>query len=163
MRAVHDRDLGQDRSQRLADTAECPPDASEVVRLTKEASYIVGLVARRYAACGVALEDLVAAGNVGLVLAAHRFDARKGAQFSTYAVWWVRKEILEAIGSERFMIRVPRYASDLRRRALEDGEAGFSVRSDGPNRPSSRSCRRRFRDDDSRALEERIADPGRFS
>lgn len=162
MRAVHDRDLAQDRSQHRADTAGCPPDASEVVRLTSEASYIVGLVARRYAACGVALEDLVAAGNVGLVLAAHRFDARKGAQFSTYAVWWVRKEILEAIGTERFMIRVPRSASDLRRRVLEDGEAGFSAR-------QVRRAEQTFvpvvsldtsRDDDSRTLEERIADPG---
>jgi RNA polymerase primary sigma factor len=162
MRAVPDCDLGQDQSQRLADTAGCSPDASEVIRLTKEASYIVGLVARRYALCGVALEDLVAAGNVGLVLAAHRFDARKGAQFSTYATWWVRREILAAIGTERFMIRVPRYASELRRRVLEDGEAGFSAR-------QVRRAEQTFfpvvsldtsRDDDSRALEERIADPG---
>jgi RNA polymerase primary sigma factor len=162
MGAVHDRDLCQDRSQRRADTAGLRRDASEVVRLTSEASYLVRMVARRFAARGVALEDLVAAGNVGLVMAAHRFDARKGVQFSTYAVWWVQREIMEAIGKERLLIRIPRYASELRRRVLEDGAAGFSAR-------QIRRAEQTFvpvlsldasRDDDGRTLEDRIADPG---
>jgi RNA polymerase primary sigma factor len=161
MGPVHDRDLCQDGNQRRADTVGCPRGASEVVRLTHEASYIVRMVARRYAAYGVAIEELVAAGNVGLVLAAHRFDAQKGVQFSTYAAWWVRKEIVDAIGKERLIIRVPRYASDLRRRVLEDGEAGFSerqvLRAELTFMPVLSI--EASRDDDGRTLEDRIADP----
>jgi RNA polymerase primary sigma factor len=162
MEAAHDLDLGQGRSQRGAGTAGCPRDASEVVRLTSEASYLVRMVARRYASSGVALEDLVAAGNVGLVVAAHKFDARRGVQFATYAAWWVRKEIVEAIGKERLLIRIPRHASELRRHVLDDGAAGFSAR-------QIRRAEQTFfpvvslnesRDDDGPTLEERIADPG---
>jgi RNA polymerase primary sigma factor len=162
MEAVHDRDLGQGQSQRRAGTAACPRDAGEVLRLTSEASYLVRMLARRYAASGVAFEDLVAAGNVGLVVAAHRFDARKGVLFSTYAAWWVRKEIVEAIGKERLLIRIPRHASELRRHVLDDGAAGFSAR-------QIRRAEQSFfpvvslnesRDDDGRTVEERIADPG---
>jgi RNA polymerase primary sigma factor len=161
MEAVHDRDLGQGQSQRRAGTAAGPRDASEVLRLTSEASYLVRMLARRYAASGVAFEDLVAAGNVGLVMAAHKFDPRKGTQFSAYAVWWVRREIVEAIGRERFLIRAPRYAIELRRRVLEDGHAGLSAR-------QVRRAEQTFvpvvsldaaRGDDGWTLAERISDP----
>jgi RNA polymerase primary sigma factor len=162
MRPLPDCDLGQDRSPRRAEAAGCPLDASEVSRLTSEASYIVGMVARQYATRGVAFEDLVAAGNVGLVGAAHRFDAQRGIQFATYAAWWVRKEIVEFIGKERLLIHIPRYAFALKRRVIEDGDAGMSAR-------QVRRAEQAFvtvvslntsRGDDGETLEDRIADPG---
>jgi RNA polymerase sigma factor (sigma-70 family) len=146
-------------------TAQCQPDASEIARLTNEASYIVGMMARRYASRGIAQEDLVAAGNVGLVVAAHKFDARKGVQFSTYAAWWVRKEIVDALWQGRVMIRVPRYATQIKRRILEHGEAGLTER-------QVRRAEQTFtpvlsldaaRDDDGPPLEDRIADPKALS
>ena len=161
MRAARDRDLGQDRSKLCDDSAGCPLDADKVVRLTTEASFIVGMVARRYAARGVPFADLVAAGNLGLVVAAHKFDPRKGTRFPSYAVWWVRKEIVEALGSERFLIRAPRYAMELRRRVLEHGDAGLSARQVRGTEQTLVSVVSldASRDDDGWTLEERISDP----
>jgi RNA polymerase sigma factor (sigma-70 family) len=57
----------------------------------------------------VAFEDLVQEGTVGLVHAAGRFDPRRGAKFSTYATWWIRRALVDALGEGR-AIRIPRSA-----------------------------------------------------
>ena len=67
---------------------------------------LVHAVARSHRARGAPLADLVQAGTVGLVRAVERFDHRRGLKFSTYAVWWIRRSILEAISDTR-AIRIP--------------------------------------------------------
>jgi RNA polymerase primary sigma factor len=87
---------------------------------------LVHAVARSHRGSGAPFADLVQAGTVGLVRAVERFDHRRGLKFSTYAVWWIRCSILEAISDTR-AIRIPpnayrrlvmvrRAEADLRRR-----------------------------------------------
>jgi RNA polymerase primary sigma factor len=68
---------------------------------------LVWLLARRYRGLRVPFEDLVQEGTVGLVRAVDRFDHRRGAKFSTFAVWWIRRAMTEAVQGER-TIRIPR-------------------------------------------------------
>jgi RNA polymerase primary sigma factor len=63
-------------------------------------------VARPYHGRGVPFADLVQEGTVGLVRAVERFDHRRGLKFSTYAVWWIRRSLLDAIAASQ-VIRVP--------------------------------------------------------
>lgn len=65
----------------------------------------VQFIARKYEGAGVPLEDLVSAGRVGLVEAVQRFDRSKG-KFTPYAVWWIRKRILEEIVGARLTLRL---------------------------------------------------------
>lgn len=87
---------------------------------------LVHAVARSHRGSGAPFADLVQAGTVGLVQAVERFDHRRGLKFSTYAVWWIRRSILEAVSDTRG-IRIPpkayrrlamvrRAEEDLRRR-----------------------------------------------
>jgi RNA polymerase primary sigma factor len=65
-------------------------------------------IARRYAGRGVPFEDLIQEGNLGLLRAAERFDPTQGARFATYATWWVRQRISQAVFRLGRNIRVPR-------------------------------------------------------
>ena len=69
----------------------------------------VPVVARRYSRVGLDLEELIAAGNLGLVEAALRFDGSRGVKFVTYADWWIRKAILASLEALLGPVRVPRY------------------------------------------------------
>ncbi len=64
-------------------------------------------VAKGYQKQGLSLEDLVEAGNFGLITAANRFDGNKGYKFISYAIWWVRQAILKALAEEGRKIRLP--------------------------------------------------------
>ncbi|MEJ2482569.1 MAG: RNA polymerase sigma factor RpoD/SigA [Gemmatimonadota bacterium] len=64
-------------------------------------------VAKRYAGHGVPMADLVTEGNLGLLRAARRFDETKGVRFISYAVWWVRQSILQALTDGSRIVRVP--------------------------------------------------------
>ena len=66
-------------------------------------------VARRYLGCGVPFDELLAAGNLGLVEAALRFDPERGVKFVTYADWWIRKSILQVLERQLGAVRLPRY------------------------------------------------------
>jgi RNA polymerase primary sigma factor len=67
---------------------------------------LVHAVARAYRGSGVPLADLVQEGTIGLVRAVERFDHRREVKFSTYAVWWIRRSILDAMASSN-VIRMP--------------------------------------------------------
>jgi RNA polymerase primary sigma factor len=67
---------------------------------------LVRSLARRYRGLGVPFEDLVQEGNIGLMRAVEKFDRSRGLKFSTYAVWWIRSALVEAVGNAR-TIRVP--------------------------------------------------------
>lgn len=64
-------------------------------------------VARNYANQGVALEDLINEGNLGLIKAARKFDAKKNFRFISYAVWWIRQAILQALAEQSRITRIP--------------------------------------------------------
>lgn len=66
-------------------------------------------VASEYRNLGLPFEDLLNEGNIGLIEAAHRYDASKGTKFITYAIWWIRKSILKALSEQSSLVRVPTY------------------------------------------------------
>src|SRR4051812_21848550 len=72
---------------------------------------LVHSLAQRYRGRGAPYDDLVQEGTIGLVRAVEKFDHRRGLKFSTYAVWWIRRSLAEALGNAR-TIRIPSSASD---------------------------------------------------
>jgi RNA polymerase primary sigma factor len=67
----------------------------------------VAKVASEYRYLGMPFEDLLEEGNVGLIEAAHRFDASKDTKFISYAIWWIRKSILKALSEQSSVVRLP--------------------------------------------------------
>jgi len=67
----------------------------------------VAKVASEYRSLGLPFEDLLNEGNVGLIEAAHRFDASKDTKFISYAIWWIRKSILKALSEQSHVVRLP--------------------------------------------------------
>jgi RNA polymerase primary sigma factor len=76
-------------------------------RLTKANLRFVVSVAKQYQNQGLSLPDLINEGNIGLIKAAQRFDETKGFKFISYAVWWVRQSILQAIAEQSRIIELP--------------------------------------------------------
>lgn len=85
-------------------------------------------VARQYRRLGVPMDDLLSAGHLGLIEAARRYDPSRGARFVTYAVWWIRKGILDAVTRQGSIVTVPPYQRRLARRLEADAGASMRVR-----------------------------------
>ncbi len=81
------------------------PEALE--RLVRANLRFVVSVAKRYQNQGVSLADLINEGNIGLMRAAQKFDETKGIKFISYAVWWIRQAILQALAEQSRIVRVP--------------------------------------------------------
>lgn len=64
-------------------------------------------IAKKFQGNGIPLSDLISEGNLGLIIAADKFDYRKGFHFISYAVWWVRQSIMKAISEKSRMVRLP--------------------------------------------------------
>jgi RNA polymerase primary sigma factor len=84
-------------------------DAGALHKLVQANLRFVVSVAKQFQHQGMTLSDLINEGNVGLIKAASKFDHSKGFKFISYAVWWVRQAIMQALLNKARMIRVPAY------------------------------------------------------
>ncbi len=101
--------LTKDQEHDLARNVQrrgCQASLNELIE--SNLSFVVK-VASEYRNLGLPFEDLLNEGNLGLIEAAHRYDASKGTKFITYAIWWIRKSILKALSEHSSLVRVPTY------------------------------------------------------
>jgi len=92
--------------QAIAERAAEGDEKARDLLITKNLRYVVE-VAKSYQGQGLSLDELIAEGNVGIVKAANKFDPSRKMKFITYAVWWIRQSILQALSEKTRLVRIP--------------------------------------------------------
>lgn len=98
--------LTREEEKSLARDIQKGSDAAINVLVESNLSF-VAKVASEYRTLGMPFEDLLNEGNIGLIEAAHRFDASRDTKFISYAIWWIRKSILKALSEQSHVVRLP--------------------------------------------------------
>src|SRR5208283_5575397 len=98
--------LSREEEQQLAREAAKGSTAAKERLVRANLRFVVN-IAKKYQRRGLPLEDLISEGNIGLLRAIDRFDVEKGYHFISYAVWWIRQSILNAINEKARTIRLP--------------------------------------------------------
>jgi len=98
--------LSEDDEKRLAKLVKSG-DTRALSKLTTANLRFVVSVAKQYVNQGVPLNDLISEGNIGLIKAAKRFDEERGYKFISYAIWWIRQAILQALSEQSRIVRLP--------------------------------------------------------
>jgi RNA polymerase primary sigma factor len=88
---------------------------------------LVVSIAKRYVGRGLSLLDLISEGNIGLIIAARRYDWRRGTRFSTHSTWWIRQSITRAIADKGRTIRLPVYVETILNRIKHARQELFHV------------------------------------
>ena len=102
----HEELLSTDEEVELAQRIR-KGDRQALDKLTKANLRFVVSVAKQYQNQGLTLPDLINEGNLGLIKAAEKFDETRGFKFISYAVWWIRQSILQAIAEQSRIVRIP--------------------------------------------------------
>lgn len=108
-------------------------DNKALEKLTRANLRFVVSVAKQYQNQGLALLDLINEGNIGLIKAAEKFDETKGFKFISYAVWWIRQSIEQAIAEQGRIVRVPTKQVDSARRIKKEA---YKFEQEHERRPS---------------------------
>lgn len=110
--ALYLKEVGKNRSLTIEEESKLAVrirkgDRKALERLVKANLRFVVSVARNYQNQGLPLSDLINEGNLGLIRAAKRFDEKKNFKFISYAVWWIRQAILQALAEQSRIIKLP--------------------------------------------------------
>ncbi|MDE3256335.1 MAG: RNA polymerase sigma factor RpoD/SigA [Gemmatimonadota bacterium] len=98
--------LSREREIELAERTENGDAESREALVTANLRFVI-YMAKKYRNRGLPLSDLISAGNLGLVIAADRFDGARGNRFITYAVWWIRQSIIKSLEDHTRLVRLP--------------------------------------------------------
>ena len=88
-------------------------DREALEKLIKSNLRFVVNVAKNYSGYGIPFQELISAGNIGLIEAAKRFDPDRGVRFISYAIWWIKQSILQTIQSQKDIIKIPQKTQNL--------------------------------------------------
>ncbi|HYK43717.1 MAG TPA: RNA polymerase sigma factor RpoD/SigA [Parafilimonas sp.] len=122
LREVSKLDMISSKEEELLTRRIKKGDQKAIEQLVKANLRFVVSVAKQYQYQGLPLSDLINEGNVGLIKAATRFDETRGFKFISYAVWWIRQNILQAIAENGKLIRLPMNKFNLFARVRSESE-----------------------------------------
>ena len=102
----HIKIMSAEEEQEIARKAKAGDQRARDKLISANTRFVVS-VAKQYQGQGLDLEDLISEGNAGLIRAADKFDPDRGLKFISYAVWWIRQSIMQALSDKSRTIRLP--------------------------------------------------------